>query len=259
MAFREITDGEAPSNGHGSGCGQTFAVGGRGDQARKKDGARRPTRQATHDRKQPAFGGRRRRYLSSWRLTVDGLRSQEGTPWAGGGGRGVRLPARLLALDMWDPGECGARSAMGSQDSRVIRIPVKASQHQAALPLAELSRPSQDAIAAPGALSVHVAKALRDAERATAPQTSRSGEAGRGLGRTGSPRVRTRSDPAAIESEHRSSVASMLSLLERHDGLSHRVPQSHRQVGARLGVGRSAAPSSSTRRSTGCARSRRPQ
>jgi len=141
------------------------------------------------------------------------------------------------------------RDAVANAD--LIRIPVKAGQQLAAVRRVEADlerggcRSATDAaIAAKAGLPVHVVESLRGAARVTASLDEPLGQDGACLGEL-LPDERAR-DPAvsALEFEDLGSVASMVSLLpdrhrqvlERHYGLGNRVPQTHQQIGAWLGV-----------------------
>ena len=135
--------------------------------------------------------------------------------------------------------------------SNVIRMPAKASQQLAAVRRAEAEleriehrRASDAAIAEHTQLGVTTVRSLREAARVTASLDEPVGEDATPLGdlladvRAGDP------FESAIASESRDEVSSMLRLLpERHRevivrryGLSDDGPQTHEQIGERLGV-----------------------
>jgi RNA polymerase primary sigma factor len=142
------------------------------------------------------------------------------------------------------------RDAVANAD--LIRIPVKAGQQLAAVRRveAELERggrrsASDEAIAARAGLPVHVVQSLRGAARVTASLDEPAGHDGASLGELLPDEHALDPVVNALEFEDLGSVASMVSLLpdrhrhvvERHYGLGNRVPQTHQQIGAWLGVG----------------------
>ena len=134
----------------------------------------------------------------------------------------------------------------------LIRIPVKAGQQLAAVRRveADLARggrrsATDEAIAARAGLPVHVVQSLRGAARVTASLDEPVRRDGACLGELLADEHALDPAVSAAEFEDLRSVASMVSLLpdrhrqvlERHYGLGSRVPQTHQQVGAWLGVG----------------------
>ena len=137
-------------------------------------------------------------------------------------------------------------------NAQLIRIPVRAGQQLAAVRRveADLERggrrsATDEAIAARAGLAVHVVQALRGAAHVTASLDEPVGEDGACLGELLADEHAPDPATTAVESADLGSVVSLVRLLpdrhrqvlERHYGLGNRVPQTHQQVGAWLGVG----------------------
>jgi RNA polymerase primary sigma factor len=137
-------------------------------------------------------------------------------------------------------------------NAQLIRIPVKAGQQLAAVRriAADLERAAcrsatDEAIAARAGLPVHIVRSLRGAPRVTASLDEPVAEDGACLGELLSDEHALDPAVSAVEVEDLGSVARMVGLLperhrqvlERYYGLGNRVPETHQQVGAWLGVG----------------------
>ena len=142
------------------------------------------------------------------------------------------------------------RDAVGA--AQLIRIPPRASRQLAAVRRAEdeLRRsnpgsPSVAAVAERTRLSVDSVRALQQAARITASLDEPFGEEDTPLGELVADERAADPPERAIASQESGRVRSMLKLLpQRHRdilvrryGLGQEAPQTHRQIGARLGVG----------------------
>src|ERR1700761_5835651 len=137
-------------------------------------------------------------------------------------------------------------------NAQLIRIPVKAGRQLAAVRrvAADLERAgcrsaTDEVIAARAGLSVDIVRSLRGVARVTASLDEPVAEDGACLGELLPDEQALDPAVSALEVEDLGSVARMVRLLperhrqvlERHYGLGNRVAQTHRQVGAWLGVG----------------------
>jgi RNA polymerase primary sigma factor len=135
--------------------------------------------------------------------------------------------------------------------AQVIRIPPRAGQQLGAVRRAEAeleragSRSASDAkIAERTGLSTQVVSTLRDRARVTASLDEPVGEDGASLGELLADEHAFDPTHHAIDSERLESLPRLLRLLperhrqvlEHHYGLNNTPPQSHQQIGARLGV-----------------------